>query len=98
MHTLELKFKVKFYTEIFFFSLYEQVSKKFQIILIKPLQIPPSFHAVDLQIQVYVGSLYAESTPLHPVHIVASVHPVHVILQAILFEYKLLFYKYEILL
>ncbi len=62
------------------------------------MQIPPSSHAVDLQIQVNVGSLYIESAPLHPVQLVEFVHPVQVVLQANLFKYKLLFYKYEILL
>ncbi len=47
-----------------------------------PVQIPPLFHAVDLQIQVNVGSLNDESEPLHPVQIVALVQPVQFVLQA----------------
>ncbi len=62
------------------------------------MQIPPSFHVVDLQAHVDVGSLYAESVPEHPVQLVAFVHPVQVLLQAKLFEFEFLFYKYEILL
>ncbi len=50
-----------------------------------PVQIPPLFHAVDLQIQVYAGSLNDESEPLHPVQIVALVQLVQLVLQAIYF-------------
>jgi hypothetical protein len=35
-----------------------------------PVHVPPLFHAVDLQLHVYIGSLYAESEPLHPVQTV----------------------------
>ncbi len=60
------------------------------------MHVPPLFHAEDLQSHVYAGSLYAESEPLHPVQIVALVHPVQVILQAkLLYEnFYFLFYKY----
>ncbi len=51
-----------------------------------------------MQTHVNVGSLYAESVPVHPVQLVAFVHPVQVVLQAKLFENKFLFYKYKILL
>jgi hypothetical protein len=50
-----------------------------------PVQIPPLFHAVDLQIQVNVGSLNDESEPLHPLQIVALVQLVQLVLQAIYF-------------
>ncbi len=50
-----------------------------------PVQIPPLFHAVDLQIQVNAGSLNDKSEPLHPVQIVALVQPVQLVLQAIYF-------------
>jgi hypothetical protein len=48
-----------------------------------PVQIPPLVHAVDLQMQVNVGSLNDESEPLHPVQIVALVQPVQFVLHAI---------------
>ncbi len=48
------------------------------------MQIPPLFHAVDLQIHVNKGSLYAASEPLHPVQMLALLHPVQLILQAFL--------------
>ncbi len=51
--------------------------------LFLPVQIPPLFHAVDLQIQVNAGSLNDESEPLHPVQKVALVQPVQFVLQAI---------------
>ncbi len=47
------------------------------------MQVPPLFQAVDLQIHVNAGSLYTESLPLHPVQIVALLHPVQLLLQAI---------------
>ncbi len=46
------------------------------------MQIPPLFHAVDLQIHVYDDSLYAESEPEQAVQTVALVHPVQLLLQA----------------
>ncbi len=46
------------------------------------MHVPALFHAVDLQIQVNVGSLYVESEPLHTVHAVALVHYVQLRLQA----------------
>jgi hypothetical protein len=46
------------------------------------VHVPPLFHAVDLQIQVYAGSLYAASEPMHPIQTVALVHPVQLLLQA----------------
>ncbi len=52
------------------------------------MQIPPLFHAFDLQIQVNTGSLNAESEPLHPVQIVALVQPVQFVLQAIYLKKK----------
>ncbi len=53
-----------------------------------PVQVPALFHAVDLQTHVYVGSLYAESAPLHPVQAVALVHPVQLLLQTDFFLKK----------
>ncbi len=47
------------------------------------MQVPPSFHAVDLQTHVEAVSLYAESAPIHPVQAVALVQPVQLVLQAI---------------
>ncbi len=52
------------------------------------MHIPPLFQAVDLQVQVNVGSLKAESMPAHPLQIVALVHPVQLILQAKFFLKK----------
>ncbi len=46
------------------------------------MHVPPLFHAVDLQTQVYAGSLYAASEPIHPIQKVALVHPVQLLLQA----------------
>ncbi len=46
------------------------------------MHIPALFHAVDLQIQVNVGSLKAASKPLHTVHTVALVHYVQLLLHA----------------
>ncbi len=54
-----------------------------------PVQIPILFHAVDLQAEhVNVGSLYAASIPAHPVQTVALVHPVQLLLQALLSQNK----------
>jgi hypothetical protein len=47
------------------------------------VQIPPLFHAVDLQTHVKFGFLSAESEPEHPVQMVALVHPVQLLLQTI---------------
>jgi hypothetical protein len=47
-----------------------------------PAHVPPLFQAVDLQIHVYVGSLWAESEPLHAVQTVALLHAVQMLLQA----------------
>ncbi len=58
------------------------------------MQTPLLFHAVDLQTHVKVGSLYAESAPVHPMQLAAFVHPVHVLLQAKLSYSKFLFNKY----
>ncbi len=44
------------------------------------MHVPALFHAVDLQIQVNVGSLKAASAPLHEVHTVALVHYVQLLL------------------
>jgi hypothetical protein len=38
------------------------------------MHVPALFHAVDMQIQVNVGSLKAASEPLHTVQTVAFVH------------------------
>ncbi len=46
------------------------------------MHVPALFHAVDLQIQVNVGSLKAASEPLHTVHNVALVHYVQLLLHA----------------
>ncbi len=58
------------------------------------MQTPLLFQAVDLHTHVKVGSLYTESAPIHPVQLVAFVHPVHVLLQAKLSYHKFLFNKY----
>ncbi len=47
-----------------------------------PIHVPPLFHAVDLQAHAYVVFLNAESEPLHPVQVIALVHPVQFELQA----------------
>jgi hypothetical protein len=47
-----------------------------------PVHVPPLFHAEDLQLHVNAVSLSAESLPTHPVHRVALMHPVHLLLQA----------------
>jgi hypothetical protein len=47
------------------------------------MQVPALFHAVELQIQINIGSLKAASEPLHTVHSVALVHYVQLLLQAI---------------
>ncbi len=52
------------------------------------MHVPALFHAVDLHIHVNTGSLYDKSLPLHPVQIVALVHPVQLVLQAKLFFYN----------
>ncbi len=54
----------------------------FIIMDIVPVHIPPLFHAVDLQIQVYSLSLYSESKSLQTLQIVALVHSVQLLLQA----------------
>ncbi len=46
------------------------------------MHVPALFQAVDLQIQVKVGSLKAASKPLHTVHTVALVHYVQLLLHA----------------
>ncbi len=46
------------------------------------MHIPALFHAVDLQLQVNAGSLKSASEPLHPVHSVALVHYVQLLLHA----------------
>ena len=46
------------------------------------MHVPTLFHAVDLQLQVNVGSLKASSEPLQPVHSVALVHYVQLLLHA----------------
>jgi hypothetical protein len=46
------------------------------------VHVPALFHAVDLQIQVKVGSLKAASKTLHTVHTVALVHYVQLLLHA----------------
>ncbi len=46
------------------------------------MHVPALFHAVDLQLQVNAGSLKAASKPLHPVHSVALVHYVQLLLHA----------------
>jgi hypothetical protein len=48
------------------------------------VQVPALFHAVDMQTHVKAGSLYAASVPAHPVQTVALVHPVQLLLQAII--------------
>ncbi len=50
------------------------------------MHVPPLFHAEDLQMHVYPGSLYAESKPLHPVQTVALLHYVQLLLQAKIFK------------
>ncbi len=47
------------------------------------MQVPPSFHAVDLQAHAEAASLYAESASIHPIQAVALVHPEQLALQAI---------------
>jgi hypothetical protein len=59
-----------------------QIKKVKKLIFVLPMHAPPLFHADDLHSHVKVGSLYAESLPLHPVQIVAPVHPVHLLSQA----------------
>jgi hypothetical protein len=51
-------------------------------IFIIPVQVPPLFQAVDLQIHVYARSLCAESETLHAVQILALIHAVQLLLQA----------------
>ncbi len=46
------------------------------------MHVPALFHAIDLQIQVNVGSLNAASEPLHAVQTVALVHYVQLLLHA----------------
>jgi hypothetical protein len=46
------------------------------------VHVPPLFHAVELHIQVNVGSLKAASEPLHTVQTVALVHYVQLLLHA----------------
>ncbi len=46
------------------------------------MHVPPLFHAVELHIQVNVGSLKAASEPLHTVQTVALVHYVQLLLHA----------------
>jgi hypothetical protein len=46
------------------------------------MHVPPLFHALYLQIQVFVGSLNDESEPLQPVQRVALVQAVQLLLQA----------------
>jgi hypothetical protein len=46
------------------------------------VHVPALFQAVDLQLQVNVGSLKSASEPLHPAHSVALVHYVQLLLQA----------------
>ncbi len=59
------------------------------------MHIPTLFHAVDMQLQVNVGSLKAASDPLHPVHTVALVHYVQLLLHAELkIQFFLLFSNY----
>ncbi len=53
------------------------------------MHVPALFHAVDLQIQVNVGSLKDASDPLHAVHTVAFIHYVQLLLHA---ELKIPFY------
>ncbi len=48
------------------------------------MQVPALFHAVDMQTHVNAGFLYAASAPAHPVQTVALVHPVQLLLQAII--------------
>ncbi len=50
------------------------------------MHVPALFHAVDLQIQVYVVFLKAASDPLHTVQTVALVHYVQLLLHA---EFKI---------
>ncbi len=46
------------------------------------MHVPPLFHAFDLQLHVYAGSLCAASEPLHTVQTVALLHFVQLLLQA----------------
>ncbi len=46
------------------------------------MHVPALFHAVDLQIQVNVGSLKAASEPLQTVQTVAFMHYVQLLLHA----------------
>ncbi len=53
------------------------------------MQVPALFQAVDLQAaHVNAGSLYAASVPSHSVQTVALVHPVQLLLQALLSQNK----------
>ncbi len=58
------------------------------------MHIPPLSHAVDLQMHANIGSLWAASEPLHPVQVVALLHPVQLLLQAKF--YKKYFYIIKI--
>ncbi len=44
------------------------------------MHVPPLFHAVDLQTHVNIGSLYAESEPLHALQTLSFTHPVQLLL------------------
>ncbi len=48
------------------------------------MHVPALFHAVDLQAHTIAGSLKALSVPIQPVQKVAFVHPLQLILQAII--------------
>ena len=59
------------------------------------MHVPALFHAVDLQIQVNVGTLKLASEPLHNVQTVALVHYVQLLLQAELeVQFSFLIKKY----
>ncbi len=60
-----------------------------------PVHIPPLFHAVDLQMHVYAGSLYVESVPVHSMQTVAFAHVVQLILQAKFKKYLFKIFKYN---
>ncbi len=50
------------------------------------MQVPALFQAVDMQAHANAGSLWAESVPAHPVQSVALLHPVQLLLQAIIYH------------
>ncbi len=50
------------------------------------MQVPALIHAVDLQAHANVGSLSTESVPIHPIQKVEFMHPLQLLLHAIILE------------